>query len=194
MPLHLDRALVPLLIVGAMTATAWLLFSGTKPARPAGQLAPGRGFQLGLERYAATGADVPPALTAPQVTSDPAQILAREQELGILEQAAHAGAQQGQIFDAAAASDIRRIINADFARRQPADRAALLSEVPAAGLQVNQPYPQAEPLATLPALLIAALPPLPPPLEYRFVGFDLVIRDTATNLIVDILPGAVARQ
>jgi len=177
-----------------MAGTAWLLFSGTKPDRPGGTLAPGRGFELGLERYAAQGADAASAVAAPQITSDPAQILAREQELGVLEQAAHAGAQQGQIFDAASANDIRRIIDADFARRQPADRAALLSEVPMAGLHVNQPYPPAEPLATLPALLIGALPPLPPQLEYRFIGFDLVIRDTTTNLIVDILPGAVARQ
>ena len=43
------------------------------------------------------------------------------------------------------------------------------------------------PLATFPPLLLGTLPRLPDDLEYRFMGRQLVIRDTRTNLIVDYL-------
>ena len=37
----------------------------------------------------------------------------------------------------------------------------------------------------------AALPPLPPRLEYRFVAHDLVIRDVECNLVVAVLRDAI---
>jgi hypothetical protein len=88
--------------------------------------------------------------------------------------------------------DFRRIIAADLMRRSASDRAVILSEVPVASPRVNEVYPAALPLATLPALLLGALPGLPADLEYRFMGRHLIIRDTKTNLVVDFLPDVVA--
>ena len=42
--------------------------------------------------------------------------------------------------------------------------------------------------ASWPPCRLAALPPLPPELEYRIVGGDLVLIDTHASLIVDLLP------
>ena len=39
--------------------------------------------------------------------------------------------------------------------------------------------------------VLAALPPLPHELQYRFVGRDLVLVDTHADLVVDILRNAV---
>jgi len=39
--------------------------------------------------------------------------------------------------------------------------------------------------------LLAALPALPEELEYRFVGWDLVLVDTHADLVVDILKDAL---
>jgi hypothetical protein len=38
-----------------------------------------------------------------------------------------------------------------------------------------------------------ALPPLPPPLEYRLIGHDLVIRDQEADIVVAVLREAVGR-
>ena len=46
--------------------------------------------------------------------------------------------------------------------------------------------------AATPGFLIAALPPLPDELQYRFVGVDLVLVDVPARLIVDIMPLAIA--
>ena len=40
-------------------------------------------------------------------------------------------------------------------------------------------------------LIPVNLPRLPDGLEYRFMGRDLVLRDQASNLIIDFVPGAV---
>jgi hypothetical protein len=39
--------------------------------------------------------------------------------------------------------------------------------------------------------LLDALPRLPEGLEYRFMGNDLILRDTKANLIVDFINNAV---
>ncbi len=58
-------------------------------------------------------------------------------------------------------------------------------------VQVNMEYPKDEPLARVPPLRLARLPRLPDGLEYRFMGHDLILRDSTTNLIVDFIHQAV---
>jgi hypothetical protein len=43
----------------------------------------------------------------------------------------------------------------------------------------------------MPANLLAALPDLPPDLEYRFVGRHLILRDARANMIIDEVPHAI---
>jgi hypothetical protein len=58
-------------------------------------------------------------------------------------------------------------------------------------LEVNQEYPQTSALQSTPPTLLSNLPKLPPELEYRIVGQELVLLDTKANLIVDLLPDAL---
>ena len=37
----------------------------------------------------------------------------------------------------------------------------------------------------MPPNVLAALPPLPKDIDYRFVGKNLILRDTRANLIID---------
>ena len=60
-------------------------------------------------------------------------------------------------------------------------------------LAPNTAYPETEPVSTMPPELFDKLPELPEPLEYRFVGRNLVLRDRAASLIVDFLPKAIPR-
>ena len=57
-------------------------------------------------------------------------------------------------------------------------------------LRVNDTFPWVLAVAMVPCV-IGALPPLPPELQYRIVGDDLMLIDIHASLIVDILPGAL---
>ena len=57
-------------------------------------------------------------------------------------------------------------------------------------LRVNDTFPWVLAAGMFPCV-IDALPQLPPELQYRMVGDDLVLIDTHASLIVDILPGAL---
>ncbi len=57
-------------------------------------------------------------------------------------------------------------------------------------LRVNDTFPWVLGVAMFPCL-IEALPPLPPELQYRVVGTDLLLIDVHASLIVDILPSAL---
>ena len=57
-------------------------------------------------------------------------------------------------------------------------------------LAVNSTYPISAPFSTVPPSVLMALPPLPKELEFRFVGRNLILRDTKANMIVDVLPEA----
>jgi hypothetical protein len=54
-------------------------------------------------------------------------------------------------------------------------------------------FPELGPLATMPPSVLLVLPQLPDTLEYRFVGRDLVLRDSHARLVLDFIPNAVAR-
>jgi hypothetical protein len=57
-------------------------------------------------------------------------------------------------------------------------------------VRVNAVYPVGAAWSTVPPSVLSTLPPLPPSLQYRFVGRDLVLVDTVAQLIVDFLPAA----
>lgn len=127
-----------------------------------------------------------PALTE---TSDPAKIAARQKALGETLIKQRPDAKQGDFFIKEYQPILRKIIHDDFAKRSAADRKALIVELPKGiKLDVNSIYPTTLPLATAPANLLKALPELPPELEYRIVGRDLVLRDVTGNVVVDIMP------
>jgi len=58
-------------------------------------------------------------------------------------------------------------------------------------LQVNDKYPEGVPLQSTPPSLLLDLPKLPPEVEYRIVGHDLVLRDVKANLIVDFVNNVI---
>lgn len=58
-------------------------------------------------------------------------------------------------------------------------------------LKVNADYPDKAPMSSMPPTLLLRLPQLPKPLDYRFVGSDLVLTDTDANIILDFIPNAL---
>jgi hypothetical protein len=103
-------------------------------------------------------------------------------------------ARQGDIFRPRVVPVIRAVIT-DTLREQGLTVAELLAEMRADAPsgrrpQVNDRFPWLRGTA-MPVCLLAALPPLPYELQYRFVDRDLVLLDLDLGLIVDVLPDAL---
>ncbi len=103
-------------------------------------------------------------------------------------------AKQGDIFTPEIGQEFKRLIGMTMkgpgaAKIQASLRhAEPVSKIP---LQVNSVYPEHVPLQSSPPSVLLNLPPLPPELDYRIVGRDLVLRDVGANMIVDFIPGAI---
>jgi hypothetical protein len=105
--------------------------------------------------------------------------------------AARQGARQGDLFGDAAPL-FKEILARDRDNRGARDNNASRKEVPARTVpKVNGVYPAGAALATVPPLILSNLPALPDGLEYRFLGRDLILRDRASNLVVDFIPEAL---
>jgi hypothetical protein len=128
-------------------------------------------------------------------TDDPAKIKDAQQGLGERVGAARAGAKQGDVFTPEISALIRRLVHPET--KDP-DTKALLKEKkdqPKPGAvplwKVGMPYPEKEPLATMPPDVLERLPKLPADMEYRFVGKHLILRDVRSNTIVDFAPNVI---
>jgi hypothetical protein len=124
-------------------------------------------------------------------TSDPAKIASREVALGDAIRRLRADAQPGDIFYPDVRPVLIKVIRDDFASRSATDRKALVEELPNVKLTVNMVYPPKLPLGTVPARLLRVLPDLPPELEYRIVGRNLLLRDVKANIVVDFIRDVV---
>jgi len=108
--------------------------------------------------------------------------------------AQRAGAVQGNIFTPEIGAEFRRLIGIAYQTEDQHIRESLKRSEPVKlRFRVNQEYPDDKPLQSMPSSLLLNLPQLPPELEYRLVGRDLVLRDVGANLIVDFLRRACPR-
>jgi hypothetical protein len=133
-----------------------------------------------------------------EVSTDMRVVQAAMDALATQIQAARKGARQGDIFSGAVARMFRRRIATCL---PPEDLEAVLAEnqreyeqpeaSAAPALRVNAVWPPQIPFDFVPPQLLAALPPLPPELQYRIVGRSLVLWDHHANLVVDFLPGVL---
>lgn len=112
--------------------------------------------------------------------------------------AARRNARQGDLLRPDVQPILRRLISEQLKGPDTGDARKAVSEgnpkqekgaVPVT-VTVNGDYSAGAPLSTVPASVLVTLPPLPLPLQYRFVGRDLILLDSVANLIVDFLPGA----
>lgn len=131
-----------------------------------------------------------------EVNANPETIRRAIDAMAAALRAARPDARQGDLFNPAVQQTIRtRIARALKAHGMtPTDvRAAELAEgvdSSAVTLAVNGAFPRAIGTAMV-SCVIEALPPLPPELQYRMVGRDLVVIDLHAGLVVDILPLAL---
>jgi hypothetical protein len=130
-------------------------------------------------------------LTVPKNTDSPEKIAEYQHELAAKIRALRPDATPGDIFTPQIAELFRNLVHLSLDSPDGEEiRKSYEHAEPLHGLRlnVNQSYPDGVPLQSMPPSLLLNLPPLPKELEYRFVGHELVLRDIAANLIVDVLP------
>ena len=104
---------------------------------------------------------------------------------------ARKNARPGDIFTPEIAAEIRRLIAMAMKPEDGNHIAQSLrhAEPVQLHLEINDSYPERVPLQSTPPSLLENLPALPPEIEYRITGRDLVLLDAKANLIVDVIRG-----
>ena len=109
--------------------------------------------------------------------------------LAMFPEAVTAATPAPKIFTLPVAMVFRQIIAGAIADDESASISAGISHSTAHPAPLR-PFPAGE-LVEFPRILSDALPLLPPSLEYRLIGNDLVIRDAERDIIVAVLRGAL---
>lgn len=148
-------------------------------------------FEKRVSAYSQMRKSLESRLPPLKATASPERISHYENELGRAIRAARRGAKPGDIFTPEISVEIRRLITIAM---QPGDAENIRQSLRHAEpiqfhLNVNDSYPPGVPLQSTPPSLLQNLPPLPPEVEYRITGRDLVLLDAKANLVIDFVPG-----
>jgi hypothetical protein len=150
-------------------------------------------FLQRVDEYVALHRRLEAPLPRPVVTADLEALFAPRKALAAAIRTARADACQGDIFSPVLASYFRTLV-ADALRKGGIKDMLAIEEdenfvhIPAT---VNGDYPAGRSISLMPPGLLASLPPLPPELQYRFVGRDLILWDMHAGLIVDFVANAI---
>jgi hypothetical protein len=159
----------------------------TSPARPA---APDglEEFAARMAKYATLRGDLERGLPVLTGGDEPGHVRTVEHALATRIRDARSSARQGDLFTPQATAAFRKIL-----RQLDAGSWKIIMDANPGAFpnRVNDAYPKSKPLSTMPPDLLARLPRLPQGIQYRFIGPDLILHDTRSNLIVDRLPEAI---
>jgi len=163
---------------------------GEEPVKASPQL---QKFQEQVDAYLKVrkaAADQLPKLKSTPSAKDLADL---KNKLAVSLMKARAGARQGMIFTPEIATEFRRLGQQALAGAAGTrvEKSLKRSDPVQGKVRVNQAYPPAVPLQSMPPTLLMGLPKLPMELEYRLVSKTLILRDVEANLIVDYLPEAI---
>jgi hypothetical protein len=154
-------------------------------------------FSERIAEYAARRAELEALLPELKPSTDPAVFIAHRLKLAAAIKTVRPIARQGDFFTRGAGQVFRaRIAKALQGRDVEKLLQDLFDEHPLTWgyhVRVYDSYPV---WATreVPPILLQRLPELPDGIEYRVVDHDLAIVDTRANLILDVLPAAIARS
>lgn len=187
-------ALVPAMPQSAASADAQLPACAQVMSTVLEDLAATAVFQERVDDYVTMHRILEGPLPTLEVSTDMRKVQAAMDALAVRIQAARTDARQGDIFTDVVARMFHRRIMSCLVR---ADIEAILAdqrygEQGQVTPRVNAVWPVRVPFDLVPPQLLAALPHLPPELQYRIIGTSLVLWDHHANLVVDILPGALA--
>jgi hypothetical protein len=124
-------------------------------------------------------------------STDAAKIKLAQQGLAERIGAARVGVKPGEIFTPAIAAQFRRLLRPEA--KEIGVKDVMKEDKPVVvSFKVNGPYPDKQPVVTVPPNILSALPPLPKDIEYRFIEKHLILRDAKANLIIDYMLNAIS--
>ncbi len=146
-----------------------------------------------IDEYVALHRNVESTLPALPASQTSEQVDARQRALSRLIEQERARAEPGDIFSSDIRAYFRTLLRRVLAGPDGAQlRSTIMDENPGRiQLRINGRYPDAIPLSTMPYQVLAALPPLPEELEYRFIGDRLVLLDAHAHMVVDYIDDAL---
>jgi hypothetical protein len=148
-------------------------------------------FTTRVSSYADLRSELEKGLPPLMVTEDPAEILRAIRALARKIRVARAGAKQGDLFSPAVSAQFKKALTLEI---DAGTMALIMDENPGhIDVPINGNYPLRKAVTTMPPNVLAALPKLPPDLEYRFLGRHLVLVDTRASVIIDRIPYAIRR-
>jgi hypothetical protein len=151
----------------------------------------GGDFSARVWSYAELRSELEKGLPSLRVTDDPVEIWRTVRALGDRIRLARAQAKEGDIFTPPIAAEFKKALRLQASLDT---WASLMDDNPGDGqTRINGFYPEREPVSTVPPNILAVLPSLPDDIEYRFMGRDLILLDTRSNLIVDRVHDAFRR-
>ena len=117
----------------------------------------------------------------------PEQLDKNQRELGQLIKAERAGAKQGEFFSPGMQALVKRTMDGVMSGPDGKTiKASIMDENPGVpNLSVNDRYPDAIPLSTMPPQVLDHLPKLDEDIEYRFIGKRLALIDAHAHIIID---------
>jgi hypothetical protein len=151
-------------------------------------------FSKRVDEYVKLRKRMEAGLPAPKSKSSSADLKQYQASLAQKISAERSQAKPGDIFTPAVSTLFRKLIAMPFKSGHGSKiRASLRHAEPVRGLSpaINQQYPQTVALQSTPPTLLSDLPKLPAEIEYRIVGRELILLDSAAGLVVDLLPDAL---
>ena len=117
----------------------------------------------------------------------PEEIDKNQRALAALVQQARPNARQGEFFTPEMQAYLHRVFDEVFVGTDGKNLlGSIMDENPGLPqLVINERYPDAVPLSTMPPEILNILPKLEEDMEYRFVGRRLVLLDSHAHLILD---------
>ena len=151
-------------------------------------------FQARVQGYVELHQCLEDSIPAPASKDWPA-VYGAIQTLGAKIRAARQNARQGDVFTPEIQRVLRQTIRECLTGCNINNLLASLNEENPEGLvlvpYVNGEWPDEASYGPMPPHLLAALPPLPDELQYRFMNRDLVLLDVHANVIVDFMTNAM---
>ena len=150
-------------------------------------------FVQRVDEYVALHRRLEGPLPRAVVTAEPYAMFVSRHALALAIREARADARQGDIFSPPIAQYFRIAIAEALREGDVHDMLAIVEEENSVNraARVNAEYPAGASIPLMPTCLLAALPQLPPELQYRFLGRDLILWDVHAGLIVDFLSDAI---
>ncbi len=150
-------------------------------------------FQQRVEAYVKLRNEATAGMPGQKSTDSPGKMGDQERELAQRIRSLRPSARKGDIFTPEISAEFLRLIRLAWRSSDAAQmrRSLARAEPVSITIHINDAYPAAIPLQSMPPTLLENLPSLPKELEYRVIGHNLVLRDARANLIVDFIERAI---